>query len=308
MNGKWTKLIFSIFPIFFVIAFFGCTKTYLTQPSLVAGLDKEYQISVNDDGSIKVHEQVSDLYDFNGWEGIKSIVPGIINVGGLRDDGGVVVTGENKDGACDVQSWSNIKAMAFTFFTTFGLQDDGTIIHTAHGSLDGIRSIEKKIIDDVDDWKDIVDIKGAQFVMAGIKKNGRVVVSAPTLPEFEEGVRDWRNVRDISVSMSMILGLTWEGEVLCVYDNFTNKYTDKESLLQYQELKGAEKVFAGQTFVAGLMPDGLLKVKVIQPGYKDEEELLALDGMTNIKDANNYEEYLAVLKNDGTVLVAGYIE
>ncbi len=292
-----------------IVLSLGCSQAHMPSHSLVAGIRSDYQISINEDHSINEHANYNSVYSFDDWEGIKSVDYGIVNVGGLKDDGSVVVTGNNKTGACNVQDWSEIKALAFTAFTTYGLKSDGTIIHTDHQEqTDGIFSVDQNIINEVDKWSDIVDIKGAQFILAGIKKDGGVVVSAPTIPEFEEGVGKWRNIKQISVSMTMILGLTWEGEVLCVYDNLTNNYSPKDRLLQYKDLDGAKKVFAGQTYIAGLMPDGSLKIRIIELGHKDAEELMNLDALTNVKDANNYEEYLSILTNDGEILVAGYIE
>jgi len=255
-----------------------------------------------------VDKQAGSFYDFDKWEGIKSVVFGIVNAGGLKDDGTVIVTGYNTTGADEVQDWRNIENIAFTAFATYGLNKDGTIIYTGKDHQNGITDFEKKIMSDVDTWKDIVDIKGAQLILAGITKDGSVLVSAPSEPEMEEGVKDWRNIKDISVSMTMILGVTWSGEVLCVYDSLTNEWSDKNVLLQYKDLKGAEKVYAGQSFVAGLMQDGTFKIRIVTPGYQDEEDLVALDGMADIKDASNYEEYLAIMKNDGSVITAGYID
>lgn len=286
----------------------GCSREYVLEPSLVAGHGENYQISVNDNGLVKVNKQTDGSYDFDDWDGIKSVAYGIVNAGGIKEDGSVVVTGYNKTGACEVQDWHDIKALTFTALVTYGLKRDGTIIHTGEDMPDGITDFEKEILLDVDTWENIADIKGAQLIMAGVKKNGRVVVSAPTCPELEEGVKEWRNIKDISVSMSMVLGVNWDGGIFCIYDKLTSDFTSEDSLLQYQELKGAEEVFAGQSFVAGLMPDGSLKIRIVQPGYEDAEELMALDGITDVKDVNSYEEYLTILKDDGTVLAAGYID
>ena len=286
---------------------FGCSREYSIRPSLVAGINEKYKVSLDDDGSLDILEQTDNAYCLDDWRNMDSISFGIANIGGIRNDGSVIVTGDNSTGACEVQDWRNIKDIAFTAFMTYGLKNNGTIIHTG-GDLNGITDFERQIFSGTDKWRDIVDISGAQFILAGIKKDGSIVVSVPTNPEMEEGVKGWRNVKDISVSMTMILGVTWSGEVLCVYDDFTNEWSDETVLSQYQDLKGAEKVYAGQTFVAGLMQDGTLKIRIVESGYQDKTNLIALDGMTDIKDASNYEEYLAILKNDGSVLTAGNIE
>ena len=54
----------------------------------------------------------------------------IFHTVGLKKDGTVVATGDNKYGQCDVSSWKDIVAVSAGDLHTVGLKKDGTIITT----------------------------------------------------------------------------------------------------------------------------------------------------------------------------------
>jgi hypothetical protein len=61
----------------------------------------------------------------------------------------------------------------------------------------------------------------------------------------------------------------------------------------------------GDTFIAGLMDDGTLKVCDGGMVWHTDEDVLALDGTVDVADINAQGEALFVLYNDGRVVAAG---
>jgi alpha-tubulin suppressor-like RCC1 family protein len=58
---------------------------------------------------------------------------------GLKKDGTVVATGDNKYGQCDVSDWKNIIAISAGDLHTVGLKKDGTVVAAGdneHGQCD----------------------------------------------------------------------------------------------------------------------------------------------------------------------------
>jgi hypothetical protein len=98
----------------------------------------------------------------------------------------------------------------------------------------------------------------------------------------------------------------------------------------YEDMKGAVKVCIGQTFIAGLMPDNTVRVRITEiynyplieglpmgnisrEEYEEIQKLLTddfklINNAKDIVDINSYEDCLIALKKDGTLLVAGYYD
>lgn len=285
----------------------GCNKLPIKQ-SLVAGINEHFQIAVNEDGTIRVQGEPYETFDFKEWQNIKSVSVGLLNAAGIKSDGTILITGSNERGACEVEEWRNITMAEFTLFVAFGLKNNGTIVYTGREYKDQITDFESKIMDQVDTWKDIVYIDTSQLSVVGLKKNGQVVASTPFTPELAEQVMEWEDVKTVSISIDTIVGLTNSGEVLVAQDKLDQMHTYKGHLERYNDMEGAVKVCSGQSYVAGLMPDGTLRIRMINAGEDWEQEVKDLDGETDVVDVNSYEDYLAVLKKDGTIIAAGYVE
>ena len=310
MDQRYQKRIWALLLCLAVLSFSGCTdvETIEHHFSYVAGDNPHYQIAIDEGGTLKVQGEPDETFDFDGWTDIVSVSAGFLNAGAIKSDGTVVVTGDNRYGACDVDKWRDIEMLDFTVFVTYGLRSDGTIVHTGDEYKQEKGLIEKGIFDEVDTWQDITYMDASQISVVGVKSDGKVVVSSPFIPEMAEQVADWENVKMVSTSVNMIVGLTDCGRVLVALDNVDQNLVNANVLAMYSDMEGAVKVCAGQSFVAGLMPDGMLRVRIVCPQNRWEQEVKDLDGEENVQDISSYEDGLFVLKKDGTILSGGYIQ
>ena len=63
---------------------------------------------------------------------------------GLKNDGTVIATGENRRGQCDVLGWKDIVFVSAGDDYTVGVKSDGTVVSTKH--LDYGQSDVEKLI------------------------------------------------------------------------------------------------------------------------------------------------------------------
>ena len=82
------------------------------------------------------------------WEDIAAISVGG-QVVGLKKDGTVIVSGDNRDGQGDTDSWTDIIAVAAGSWHTVGLKADGTVVAVG-GNREGQCNVES--------WTDIIAI------------------------------------------------------------------------------------------------------------------------------------------------------
>jgi hypothetical protein len=132
----------------------------------------------------------------------------------------------------------------------------------------------------------------------------------------------------VSASFDKMIGLTNSGNVLYVYNK--NSFYGIDYPYPYEDMKGALKACIGQQFIAGLMPDNTVRVritelfnvpviegmpfptKVSREKYEEIQQLLpddfkAINNSKDIVDITGYEDCLIALKKDGSLLVAGKI-
>jgi hypothetical protein len=297
-----------IISLIVLLSLSGCTKAQ-NDYSQIAGINPEFQVAVNDEGTISIQGKPDKSYDFTGWEDIISVSAGVLNIAGIKNDGTVLVTGKKDWGACNVEDWINIVMVEFTASAAFGLTENGQVVYTQ--SIEHMLE-EDRIKSEVELWEDVIYIDAAQLFIAGVKANGEVVVAAPYAPELEGQIAEWKNVKSIStatfgISGCIITGLTYNGEILIsAYDELHGRVDDAE-LIGLNDFDGVKELCANDGFLAGLMTDGTLIVRSVMNNILDDD-FLALDGETNIVDINSYEDELVALKEDGTILFAGHTD
>lgn len=326
------KLKIYLLVIIMLSSFIGCSMDFTNTYSRVAGADSSYQISINMDGKINVIGNTKENFDFSKWENIISIETGVDKAAALKSDGTVVITGENIE-AFYTEEWRDIIMIGFTYSYLFGLKKDGTIVYT--GSTENTYSsediddnvflnAENEIIEKVKIWKDIIFIDTTPISVIGVKRDGKVIVASPTSPILEENVTTWSNVKYISASTTQIIGVTYDEDILATSIELLSLFSYPEP---YNNLAGAKKICAGDFYVAGLMPDGTVKVRTIllfdmsiecydtlsreekiQVHEKNQKNLdsnyEAINNIKDVVDIYSFEEYLVILQKDGTVLCA----
>lgn len=112
-------------------------------------------------------ERYSNIVDgVKGWENIISIASGAGHIVGLQADGRVVAAGRGDEGQLEVSGWTDIIEIAAGGWCTLGLRSDGTVV--ACGSNEYGQC-------NVDGWNDIVDIEGNDWSSFGVRADGTVV-------------------------------------------------------------------------------------------------------------------------------------
>lgn len=300
--------------------FFGCETKPKAKNTLVAAIGPELMVSVNTDGTVNAIKKDLNIkdYDFSNWVGIRSVSSNELCIGGIREDGSVVLSHtvlDISDSEFGISDWKDIEMLEFSAFNVYGLKSDGTIEYFSLFQYDKTDDINENI----NNWTDIDYIDGSYFGVVGVKKNGKVVAALDLLPELEEKIKNWEDIKMASISSyffrARIVGLKNNGEL--VEARYSINEESNYQLDPYNELKGAEKICAGDMFTAGLMPNGTLRVicgrdydyqaKVQQEGI-DYIDIKALDNTEDVIDINSFEDHLVVLKRDGTILYAGFFE
>lgn len=133
MNNKIIMFISALLIILLVIT--GCNGVITNNESLIANrsmiagsFDNSFHIVVNDNGTISIYGQPDKSYNFDGWNDVKNISVGIKNVGAVKNDGSVLITGDQKSGIYAASEWKDIVMLKFTMNAVFGLKRDGTVL------------------------------------------------------------------------------------------------------------------------------------------------------------------------------------
>ena len=85
------------------------------------------------------------------WKDIVAVSAGYVHTVGLKADGTVVATGDNKYGQCNVYDWNDIVAVSAGGVHTVGLKSDGTVVATGKNNCGQC---------DVSGWKNIKTTNG----------------------------------------------------------------------------------------------------------------------------------------------------
>ena len=220
-------------------------------------------LDTNGDGVI----QNDELYDF-GW------------TVGLKSDGTVVATGDNRVGQCNVSAWENVKQIAVGVGFTVGLKNDGTVLFTGSNFNNAL---------DVSGWRNIekIYVNDNNFVV-GLKSDGTVVATGIN-NEGQCNVGAWTDIVDVSVGIMFTAGLKKDGTVVATGSNGWEKCV----VSGWQDIIDIE---AGAQHLVGLKSDGT----VVAWGYNEAGQCM-VSLYENIYQIVAGRQHTAVLTNDGTV-------
>ena len=141
------------------------------------------------------------------WTDFVSIAFGETHSVGLKADGTIVTTGDNKNGQCDVKHWTDIVSVACGDNHTVGLKSDGSVVATGD-NREGQCNVE--------DWANIVSIACGRNITVGLKADGTVV---DTYSHFggafiKGNLEYWEEIVYISCGNYHIVGLRADGTVV----------------------------------------------------------------------------------------------
>ena len=229
-------------------------------------------------------ENKDDFYDsycsFSSWENIVSVCMGERYYLGLRSDGVVELqTRYNySDYEYNIGDWTNVVAIDTYEDTIVCVQSDGTA---------KIFTDKTSIKDAVEGWMNLADVKVRGDCVVALKKDGTIVSDGLT-ESIEEELAKLKNISKIEFSNGVIACLTKSGKVIVVGDS--NKF-------DVSKWKNIKDISLGSCLV-GLKSDGT----VVQTGGVG---ISRIDKWENIVDVYTCNNYIAGLKNDGSVVFVG---
>ena len=208
-----------------------------------------YQIGVKEDGTVITDGWTGPTLD---WDNIIAVAAGENYALGLKSDGTMVsaVTKRNinYEASADVDEWRNIVAIAGGDHS-MGLKPDGTVIYA--GAIYGGHNPKGKL-EDVTDWRHIVDICVGGNHAVGLQVNGKVVAVGNN-DDSQCEVSGWRNIVDIAAGYSFTAGLRADGTVVA-----TPSLTEKEGQVPVSQWRDIVAIDAGYYFLIGMQSDGTL--------------------------------------------------
>ncbi|MCR5577115.1 MAG: protein kinase [Oscillospiraceae bacterium] len=144
-------------------------------------------IGVKADGTLVTAGDIGQHSNIYTWTDIVSVAAGETighQIIGLKSDGTVVASGENRHGECNVSDWTDIVAVAVGMGYTVGLKSDGTVVVAGRGSYGAHK---------VTDWTDIVSIAADTSNTVGLKSDG-TVVAVGYAKDGACDVSDWTDI------------------------------------------------------------------------------------------------------------------
>ena len=143
--------------------------------------------------------------DTSEWRDIVSIAASNLHTVGLKLDGTVIATGNNRSGECNTSKWKDIIDIAAGSGFTIGLKSNGTVVFAAD---------DKNIVRDaLKEWTNIAAVYANAHQIAGLKLDGTVVVAGSHDSEGID-VSEWKDIIDVSISPWHIVGLKLDGTVV----------------------------------------------------------------------------------------------
>ncbi|MCR5795888.1 MAG: protein kinase [Solobacterium sp.] len=233
----------------------------------------------------------------SSWTDIVGLTASEEHVIGLKKDGTIVCTGENRlIDLKKVSAWTDIIAVTSSRFFAAGLKTDGTVVAES-------RHPEQR--PDVSDWTDIIAVSASGTDLFGLRSDGRVVASgSDDYGRFIAG--RWTDIVAISAGLSHIAGLRSDGTVVAVGSNVSPVHDDPKSerdrrirCCEVASWTDITAVSAGCEYTVGLRSDGT--VVSTEALYSD------CDAVEDWKDVTEICCYFhtAAIRKDGTVLSTG---
>lgn len=239
-----------------------------------------------------------EQYAARFWKDIRQLDAGTTHIAGVKKDGTVVAAGNSHEGQCEVGEWTNVKQIAAGSGITVALLEDGTIIST-----DAERAEELAAATDV---MAIACGTLGESIYA-LKEDGTVEAYTAE-EELKEGVKDWKNIKQIDGGLWYVVGLTEEGTVMFAS---VDKNVDKCGRGDVEDWTDIAYVAAGEYRTWGIKTDGT----VISTEFYDPDQ--SLGKMPDFAETKEWTDIVALeassrlvvgLRADGQVLLSGHLE
>jgi len=182
----------------------------------VYGLKKDGTIIYSFNPDYEKYEQ--DDHNVSGWKNIKKISAGAFATIGLKEDGTVVRATEKDKEGYSIPGWYDMVDIKCGSFAA-GLTKDGKVVTLG---------FEKKIAEEINNWKDIVAISGVNDDIVGLKKDG-TVVSSFSRDDIGIAVSNWKDIIQVSAGGAMVVGIKKDGTIVTASEeNAISSYIKNE--------------------------------------------------------------------------------
>lgn len=164
-----------------------------------------FVVGLKQDGSVIMYgenEYISELV-LDDWKDIIQIDAGCAHVVGLKADGTVVSEGWQQVGQCRTLEWTDIVDISAGEHHTVGLKKDGTVVAVGWNRDNQCN---------VDGWTDIVSVSAGNTHTVGLKKDG-TVVAVGNNGSGQCDVETFKNVKHISAGGILTLATTYDGDM-----------------------------------------------------------------------------------------------
>jgi alpha-tubulin suppressor-like RCC1 family protein len=269
------------------------------------------------------------LCNVSGWTDIIQVDAGSWYTVGLKPDGTVVAVGKNDDGRCDVSSWTLIMyegwysliiscaaggsvtepgegIFMYAANTTVDLiaqpdedyqfqkwTGDVDTIDGVHDATTSITMYDSYFITATFGWFDIVQVAAGWYFTVGLTSNGTVVGVGDNY-NGQYNVGSWTDIIQIAAGDAHTVGLKSDGTVVAVGHNWYGQ-CDVGSWTDIIQ------VAAGEGHTVGLKPDGT----VVAVGWNASGQC-DVGSWTDIIQVAASGWHTVGLKSDGTVVAVGY--
>ena len=180
------------------------------------------------------------------WSDIVSIAAGSSHIVGLKADGTVVAVGTNHAGPCNVGNWRNIIAVAAGYDYTVGLKADGTVV--AVGAQSRYCQYGQC---NVQEWSNIIAIAAGCCSTAALRADGTVFI----VGRYNGTLEGWNDVTRIIISNECIIGLKFDGSIVCVCLG-EGRYDYKHELSTWTDIVDISGSAWVDDHIAGVKADG----------------------------------------------------
>ncbi len=213
------------------------------------------------------------------WDHIVDVIAGEGFTAGLRSDGRVVFTGEDRYGIGweTAEQWSDIEKLEWPWEWVFGYKKDGSVVTTGDFDLSS--------------WTDVVSIVCDSSFVAGLRADGTVSIAfredAEINREYLE-VTNWRNIKQLVLTINGVLvGLQNDGTVVATDDSVIDWWGNDPVVELVDTSLG----------LSGIKADGTAY------GF-DDDEFYNIESIS----ANYIDHLMYGLRHDGTVALGESLE
>lgn len=227
-------------------------------------------VAIQDDGTVKALDKRCDT---SAWENVIQVYAGSNHVLGLKADGTVYATGDNKYGQCNVEKWMDIVMVAAGNKSSYGLKKDGTIVSTTRRTTKKSGAWKK--------WANIVwiDVSDEDDSLYAIDRDGKLYSLEMDLSRFHDAVQVYRIIDEIDVLLK-------DGTV-----EYMTCYDDYEKISKHYEDEWTDvcELDSVNSCIVALRGNGEVDSTSAVPYYAGWQDIVEI-------------EYFLGVRSDGTIL------